>query len=430
MEITRSILVLAAVVGLVETATAARPTAIHVAVDAGSGQITRCGTADTETQAAGVKGCLVTAHEGAVIAVSVEHALPGLFTYTTESHERAVSLVSADLAGALGLSAPEPEEETAQAADTFRTAAPAGATPDPLILYGEVIAAFQELTATVNGSYTSGDYEKARRMLVDARAEFLKALAMPDESSAVAAAIAERATPQPLPADAGEQARLVARREALASDVKASWDAVREMLKTSPVKPASLGPFLVTFREGEVDIALKIVPTSANPTGVAREVAIPVREKHGWGWSTSTGFAAAGLTDQNFSARTVTVTPATDTKEAVTRRELVAESSDRLRVQPSIFLHLYPFGGAWERVALTTGASLSPSTNAQVYAGASVRLGRIGTFTAGIAGGNVKRQSLNVDPRDLGDLDPQQTRRDVFMTRLFVAITARFAGAR
>lgn len=430
MKITRGVLALALVVGLVETATAAKPkTTIHVVVDAGIGEITRCGkeAATAKTEA---KDCLVTAHEGAVIAVSVENALPGLFTYTTESQVRPVVLVSADLAGPLGLS-PEPaEEETAQAALGAKSVAPVPPAPDPLVLYGKVIATLQKLMATVNGSYTPAEYKEAREALVTARAEFLNALAMPDESAAVAAAVADRATPKPLPTDPAELARVVARREALAADVKVSWDVVREVLKTAPVKPTPLGPFLVTFRDGEVDIALKIVPTTANPTGVAREVAIPVRERHGWGWSTSTGFAAAGLTDQNFSARTVTVTPATETKEAVTRRELVSESSDRLRVQPSIFLHLYPFGGVWERVALTTGASLSPNTNAQVYAGASLRLGRIGTLTAGIAGGNVKRQSLNIDADDLGDLDPQQTRRDVFMTRFFVAITARFAGAR
>jgi hypothetical protein len=157
-----------------------------------------------------------------------------------------------------------------------------------------------------------------------------------------------------------------------------------------------------------------------------------------WQVAGSTGFAFSGLTDNHYTVRTVTVTPAQGSTAAVTKRVAVAESDDSYLPEVTGFVHFMRFGNAlgcagrktcWMPRQYSVGGGLSAGLSGRVYLGVSWPLGRVGSITLGAAGGQVKRLSKNVDRDNLGTTDPEASRRDVIRTSWFFGVSWRVLGA-
>jgi hypothetical protein len=390
---------------------------IPLVIDVGTGEIRECGSARKPgSPAAGgapskpTLNCLLGARTGSVVSVLLTNALPGLLTYNVDRTLMATQELPAELALSLGLATPKPAASPAVPAP----AGPPPAQPPEIAAYNALSARVEEFNSLLAGRYTNAEYVTALQQVHTARASVLSLLKVPDLGATVAAALAN-----------------VAAISIPTSQVAASWDALQRLLSIAPSRPVDLGPFLFTYEDRDFNVVITATPTAVLPTVSVRVFAIPVREKYGWKWTTTTGFAFSGLTDQNFSARTVVVTPASGNTPAVTRKELVQEATDGLRPEPIVLVHLSPIHHSFaERIALSLGVSLTPSGPARIYSGLSWRLGQIGALTVGAAAGSVKRLSRNVDTSDIGTADPQQLRRDLLLTRVFASFSLRFAASK
>jgi hypothetical protein len=220
----------------------------------------------------------------------------------------------------------------------------------------------------------------------------------------------------------------VANLERPIGDISTWWANVRALNDVSD-EPAPLQPETTIVDD---DLEITIAFTSKNPlVKVPQPMKITVLLSSGWILSTSTGFAASRLVDDHYTVRTVVDTPTTGTTPAVTHREAVAEERDAATPEATYFVHLRNVSdpnGFWRALPreLSFGVGLATGVKGRLYLGASYALGSAGAFTVGIAGGNVKRLSRNVNVKNLGDVDPEATRRDVFTAGPFVALSWRF----
>lgn len=369
----------------------------EIVVDVGTGEITGDGKP-------------VQVHEEDIVSVRLTNTLPGLFTYTVTTVLRPERALPAQLGIDFGLI--KPKAAASPAPPPPGPPVEERAEPTVIELYNELIAKWQEFQRVIAGKYTAATYEAALTALVKARHELLFTSKVPDDGASVAAAL-NKGRAVKVPED----------------PVIAAWEAIRRMLSIAPESTADLGPFLFTFDDREFDLLVTVAPVAGVTAAAPRTVSVPVREKYGWKWTTTTGFAFSGLRDHNWSIRTVEVTPATDGKPAVTRNAAMEEDKDRISTEPAVFIHVSPIhGSAWERLAVTTGVSVNPTNAARIYGGVSWLFGRVGALTAGVAAGRVKVLGKNVNRADLGTLDPQQARRDVFTTAAFVAFSLRFGA--
>lgn len=146
---------------------------------------------------------------------------------------------------------------------------------------------------------------------------------------------------------------------------------------------------------------------------------------------TATGLAYSGLVDDHYTAITVVDTPATDTKPAVTHREGRRERRDQGTPELALLIHVGAESDqgyfSWPLVprAFSFGTGLTTGVSGRLYAGGTWNFGRFVHLTAGYAGGKVKRLSESVNLKNLGDIDPEATRRDVFDTSWFASFTVR-----
>lgn len=184
----------------------------------------------------------------------------------------------------------------------------------------------------------------------------------------------------------------------------------------------------------EVPFDIKIVWASTNPLIQAPvSDSIPIRFPT-WKIVGATGFAFSGLSDDQYTFRTEVVTPASGTTPAVTKRIAVREERDAYLPEVTGFLHFTKVGPLFNVAKslqflvprqLSVGGGLSAGPSGRVYLGLSWPLGRVGSLTAGLAGGPVKRLSKNVDTNNLGDSDPQASRRDILRTAVFFGVSFR-----
>lgn len=173
------------------------------------------------------------------------------------------------------------------------------------------------------------------------------------------------------------------------------------------------------------DADLEITFKSVNPLVTADlepAADFPILGKNSWEIGSTTGFAISGLADEHWTTRTVTVTPASGDTPAITRKEAVLESKDSYTPEAAIFIHLLPRGENRFPLGVTLGGGLSSGITGRGYLGLTYPFGSAGTFTFGVSGGQVKRLSKNVNRNDLGDVDPEATRRDVLRGSWFFGI--------
>lgn len=162
---------------------------------------------------------------------------------------------------------------------------------------------------------------------------------------------------------------------------------------------------------------------------------MPVRFASNWIITSTVGMAASRLVDQNYTTRTIT-TPASGTTPEVTRKVAVREQDDHGSFDGTMFVHVTPTGD-WIRRSywrflprqLSLGIGIGATdASGRIYTGVSWPLGRSASITFGAAAGKTKVLSRNVNVDDLGDVDPQASRRDVLRFAPFIGFSWRIAG--
>jgi hypothetical protein len=234
----------------------------------------------------------------------------------------------------------------------------------------------------------------------------IKALAVDDDASHVAAELVN--------SGAGAE-----RNKAALEDW---WSNVTTLLNIAPAELGSFRPVYYTFEDADFDVQIAFRSKSNLITSPTNFPLIVAREPSGWRASTSTGIAFTRLTDDEFTVRTVPGSAGGDAK-----RVAIKESSDVIDPEAAFFIHLAPNQrGLFGRFQLTVGLGLDTAAATRTYGGISYRFGNAGTILVGAAGGRVKRLSESIDPNDLGDNDPNATRRDVFDIAPMFGLSWRF----
>jgi hypothetical protein len=208
------------------------------------------------------------------------------------------------------------------------------------------------------------------------------------------------------------------------SEIPEWWRSVQALNRVSDA-PVPLQPE-TTFVTDDLQITVEF--TSTNPLIKAPQpLKATVVLSSGWLFGSSTGFAGSKLVDDHYTDRTITDKEAMGTTPAVTHREAVREQRDAAAAEATYFVHLRRVNPLFGKVpvALSFGVGLATGVKGRLYTGLSLPLGRAGALTFGVAGGTVKRLSRNIDPKNLGDKDPEVTRRDVFQTAPFIALSFR-----
>ncbi len=147
-----------------------------------------------------------------------------------------------------------------------------------------------------------------------------------------------------------------------------------------------------------------------------------------WRIVTTTGFAASGLVDQHYTVRTIIDQAASGSTPAVTHREAIRETPDIANAEATYFVHLSNLSDAarYYPSTFSFGVGLGTGVSGRLYAGTSWQLGNRGNLTFGVALGQVKRLSNNIDPKHLDDgVDPEATRRTLTRAAPFVALSWR-----
>lgn len=210
--------------------------------------------------------------------------------------------------------------------------------------------------------------------------------------------------------------------------VKAFWLAVRQLAAASsswsdfgPVsyRPASDFTVTITF-SGKNDL----VPVSDTQTlSLVASTSVAI--------TTGTGLGFSGLVDDHYTSITVTDQPASGTTPAVTHRQGVREQRDIGTAEVVFLIHITGasdsgyFSEIWAPRGISVGGGVSTGVSGRLYSGLTWNIGRLGFATVGVAGGKVKRLSASANLKNLGDVDPEATRRDVFTGSYFAGITLR-----
>lgn len=341
------------------------------------------------TPAAG--DCLLQVNELDTVSVSIVNTIPGLFSWDIQQDLKPVVGVSNSILKLFGIPVPQ---APAGANNAARIAAmEILLAPPPDDAYENLLIATDELRSALLGDFT--DYALRFRYLTNARVQLLRALA-PAATSTAAEVLAA----------------LKARRVSiLMTDAQftAYWTELDDLIATAAVAPTNGPSKSFTYDDRDFDVNVLIKPVNdlvQNPPLETRSV---VQLKNAWRISTTTGLAVSGLRDDHYTTRTETTGSGTT---AVTKKIAVREDRDQVSVpEATLFVNLYPPACNW---AFSAGMGVATNASGRIYLGASYRLGRAGALTFGVAGGKVKRLSKNVNVDDLGTVDPEASRRDVY----------------
>ena len=350
--------------------------------------------------------CVATVNEGNVVSVTITNALPGLFSYLIEKKDREPEGLSNALAKKLGI----PTDQPAATGGGTQTA---GASTGPNIdqLYQNLLASLRAFRASVLKPNFPG-YQDKLTALRSAHDALLAGLRQ-DKTLASGTTAGS---------DVLKALKVKSVGISLTDDAFVTfWGHLEDLIADAPDTPTN-GPsasFDYDDRDFDIVITIKALnPLLANPDIESRA---SVRLAHAFRVLTTTGLALSGLVDDHYTVVTETVN-GTDVRKAR------AERSDKISIpEATLFIHLTPFG-SYSRLAASVGIGIASNASGRMYAGLSWRLGTAGALTFGVAGGNVKRLSRNVDVNNLGTVDPEATRRDVYRTSYMFGISWRLTG--
>jgi hypothetical protein len=210
----------------------------------------------------------------------------------------------------------------------------------------------------------------------------------------------------------------------LPSDIASWWSNILAL----DAKSNSLASFPEQAFELEDDTKITIVFQSKNPLITPTPAMQAIVRVSDWRVVTTTGFAGSGLVDEHYTVRTIVDQAASGSTPAVTHREAIRETPDIANAEATYFVHLSNLSDLARYLPLspTFGVGLGTGVSGRLYAGTSWQFGNRGNLTVGVALGQVKRLSHNIDPKHLDDgVDPEATRRTLTRAAPFVALSWR-----
>jgi hypothetical protein len=361
-----------------------------------------------------ISPCVMSVYEGDVITVSIINTLPGLFSYEIKKTDREPEGLSNALAEKLGI----PVDQ--KSGGTGGGVGPNGLAllPTTEQLYQDVLRSLRELKIAVVKEGFPGYADKIRALraahdalITDLRTNKHLAPGANSATEVLAALKAAGVTPS------------------LTDDAFVEfWGHLQDLLADAPDAVAPDGPSgTFTYEDRDFDIEIIIKATNPLLSNPDIDTTSAIRLTHAFRVTTTTGFAISGLVDKHYTVVTETVGTGDDAHEV---RKAVEEERDKISIpEATLFVHLAPAGGGkWSRAAISVGIGIANDASGRLYAGVSWRIGSAGAFTIGMAGGKVKHLSRNVDVDNLGEVDPEQSRRDVYRSSYMVGISWRLTG--
>lgn len=343
--------------------------------------------------------CVVSVRPGDIVSVQVVNSVPGLLEIDMVKTDRPRPVESE------GLAAIELPPVIGSAFPGLIAKGDDDGPRDPQQIYADINAQIRLLQHALHHDLNT--YEGARRTLGDLRNELLIRLEVPDDGEAVTEALfaagGVRATEE---------------------QIVEWWEDLTHLLSVAPASLQSFRPVHYTY-DDDFDVQIGFTSNSELVIAPSHFPMIAVREHGGWRVSTSTGIAFSRLKDDEYTVQEV-IEPDGE-GDVRFRRVAVEEEGDVINPEPALFIHLTPgWEGFFDRFQLTFGVGVDADSGGRTYAGLSYRFGSAGSILIGAAGGQVKRLSASVNPSDLGDIEPNDVRKDVFDVDAMFALSWRF----
>jgi hypothetical protein len=358
--------------------------------------------------------CRLTVDEGALVSLQVIRSVPGVLSVNVQKiDEKPDGLSQADFtkltAGIAGAKPAAREDEDNEEAAAVQC--DPSTCNSALSCYKEIQPRIDALNDSINHDLTRyGDAICELKATIKA---FKNKIGNPDDD----ADAVQKAFFVTLAADG--QAGAAGDAEA----VKTFYGKVEQIRRNAPDDLGEFSPYEVEYSDR--DFHLVVTFTAINdlikPPSDSRRV--QVRLRNGWGVSTSTALMASGLSDDTFTTSAYT---ATVNGSSVEKHRAVREERDIASPEIAFLVNLLPKAPSmFGRSVLSVGLGLGQNNGGRLYGTWGYRFGQAGAFHFGFALGKVKRLSKNVDVEDLGDVDPNASRRDVMRPSLTIGISWR-----
>ena len=353
-------------------------------------------------------GCRLTVDEGALVSLQVVRSVPGLLTAQVNKVDKEPDALSrADfqkLTG--GVSGGEPET----VAEAFESC-PAECS-SALGCFRAIRDRLDGLQRSIDSNLTA--YPGAICFVRSTAVEFLEQIGNPDprNATAVQTAYFEKLTADGQEAQAGD-----------AEAFREFWRKLDQLLSAAPTELADFRPYEVEYADRDFDLELTFAPINDLIRAPADGRRVQVRLRNGWGVSTATALMVSGLADDVYTTNAYTVT---EGETEVTKHRAVRESRDVVSPEIAFLVSLFPKPpSSLGRSILSVGVGLGQGSGGRLYGTWGYRFGHAGSFHFGVAIGKVKRLSKNINVADLGDVDPNASRRDVMRPSVTIGISWR-----
>ncbi|HTD84283.1 MAG TPA: hypothetical protein VK648_10880 [Gemmatimonadaceae bacterium] len=339
------------------------------------------------------------------------NSVPGVFDMAIQKVDQPQEAAPAAFVAAAGWSAAKKPATNSTAPNQTIHGTPVSVTD----LYNGLIDALRNLEIALSSNLPL--YADRLKIVRESRDALLGALQpVADDSGAVGAAL--------LAALKAEGSQV----GSSATELADRWAKLNAFLGVAPAALGKLSPQVFHYIDRDFDLVVDVKTSNLPFTIPTRRFIVIVQLAKTWTIRTTTGIMVSGLWDEHYTKRTVIVTPAASGTAAVTNTEVVRERRDAGFPEVTMLMHIAP-RGANDRNALTLGIGVaSGNASGRIYAGYSHKLGQSAAWSIGVAGGNVKRLSKSIDPKNPGSADPEQTRRDVFKFAPFIGISVRLGG--
>lgn len=362
----------------------------------------------------GVSGCaLLSVERGDVVVVSITNTVPTLFDYGIEQEllpaRGLAKSVFDDIVNRIKVPVAPPPQ-------------PGVPAPSPTTLAGVYVAYVDAARAFQRSLGTPGfpNYTASLDALISARSALLT-----KANAATAQDVLGQLTVETVPLGVS------------GDEFVATFDAITKVIQAA-TPTLTNGPtqtFIYDAQDFKIKISAKAKTDFTFVTTPPREKIVTATLSDSFDIGMSSGLAISGLVDDVYTIKTVTDT-AEDGTTSERRTAVLEEQDTSASPEAAMFIHITPLGAdftrdwsSWARTVfprqLTLGLGLNSDVAARVYAGLSWKFGDVASLTAGVAGGRVKRLSNNVNRDDLGDVDPQASRRDIFRGSYFVGLSWR-----
>lgn len=357
--------------------------------------------------------CRLTVDEGALVSLQVVRSVPGVLAAQIQKIDKTPDgLSQADFAKlTAGIAGGKPPQERNQEAAVAQCES---SCDSALNCYKTLQPRINALQDTINNDLTQ--YSSAICELKASIRAFKNKIGNPDDD----AAAIQKAFFATLAADGQTGA-------AGDADVfKTFYGKLEQLRRNAPDDLGQFTPYEAEYSDRDFDLVVTFTAINdlIKPPSDSRRV--QVRLRNGWGVSTSTALMASGLSDDTFTTSTYT---ATVNGASVEKHRAVREARDIASPEIAFLVNLVPKAPSMlGRSMLSVGLGLGQNNGGRLYGTWGHRFGQAGAIHFGFALGKVKRLSKNVNVEDLGNVDPNASRRDVMRPSLTIGISWRLTN--